>query len=82
MQVKTPPQDRILDAAMRVFGLCFDSSATGVHGGHAVGLVALSFLVAAVASYSALDMAGRWRSSDKGKGDSTAWGRYSYLPLA
>src|SRR5262245_46653288 len=54
---------------MRVFGLCFDSSATGVRGGHAFGLVALSFLVAAVASYAALDMAGRWRSSEKGKGE-------------
>src|SRR5262245_39404717 len=53
---------------MRVLGLCFDSSAAGTSGGHALGLVALSFLVAAFASYSALDMAGRWRSSEKGKG--------------
>ncbi len=53
---------------MNLLGFCFDSTTGGITGGHAPGLVVLSFLVAAFASYSALDMSSRWRSSEDGRG--------------
>ncbi len=49
---------------MTILGICFDSSAQGVHTGHDLGLVLLSFIIAAIASYCSLDMAERMRSSE------------------
>src|ERR1700749_5105391 len=48
---------------MTILGLCFDPSSTGVHTSHDPVLVALSFIVALLASYCSLDMAERWRAS-------------------
>ena len=48
---------------MKIFGLCFSSSVHGVTGHHDLALVALSFIVAVFASFTALEMAERLRSS-------------------
>jgi signal transduction histidine kinase/DNA-binding NarL/FixJ family response regulator len=49
---------------MTILGICFDSSAVGVPHNHDIGLVTLSFLIAALASYCSLDMAERLRASE------------------
>ena len=49
---------------MRILGLCFDSTSAGVPHGHDLGLVALSFVIAAFASYCSLDMAERLNASE------------------
>ncbi len=49
---------------MTILGICFDSSAIGVPYSHDLGLVILSFLIAALASYCSLDMAERLRGSE------------------
>src|SRR5438552_8292987 len=48
---------------MQILGLCFDDRAIGVHTHHDPALVVVSYLVAAVASFTALDMAERWRNA-------------------
>src|SRR5262249_46679154 len=48
---------------MTILGLCFDSSAHGAAHGHDPVLAALSFVVAAFASYCSLDMAERLRAA-------------------
>src|SRR5579872_1843687 len=45
--------------AMTIFGLCFDGSAHGLAGHHQPGLVALSYVVAAFASFTALEITER-----------------------
>jgi signal transduction histidine kinase/CheY-like chemotaxis protein len=49
---------------MTILGICFDSSAVGAPHSHDPGLVILSFLIAALASYCSLDMAERLRASE------------------
>ncbi len=49
---------------MTILGICFDSSAVGVAHAHDLGLVILSFVIAALASYCSLDMAERLRASE------------------
>jgi signal transduction histidine kinase/DNA-binding NarL/FixJ family response regulator len=49
---------------MTILGICFDSTATGVPHDHDAGLVFLSFVIAALASYCSLDMAERLRASE------------------
>ncbi len=48
---------------MQILGYCFDSSVAGVHTHHDPALVVISYLVAVVASFTALDMAERWRGA-------------------
>ena len=49
---------------MTILGICFDSTSPGVAHGHDTGLVILSFLIAALASFCSLDMAERMRASE------------------
>jgi signal transduction histidine kinase/CheY-like chemotaxis protein len=49
---------------MRILGLCFDTTSPGVPHGHEPGLVFLSFVIAAFASYCSLDMAERLRAAE------------------
>src|SRR5262245_44899043 len=49
---------------MTILGLCFDSSRGSSAHGHDLGLVLLSFIVAAIASYCSLDMADRLRAAE------------------
>jgi signal transduction histidine kinase/ActR/RegA family two-component response regulator len=49
---------------VEILGLCFDPSAEGAPFTHDRSLVLLSFVVAAAASYAALDLAERLRSGD------------------
>ena len=49
---------------MTILGICFDSTSPGVAHGHDLGLVILSFLIAALASFCSLDMAERMRASE------------------
>ncbi len=48
---------------MQILGLCFSTSATGVPTHHDAALVVLSYLIAVVASFTALDMAERLRTA-------------------
>ncbi len=48
---------------MHVFGIWFDSVTEGVSHGHDLSLVALSFVIAALAAYCSLDMAERMCAS-------------------
>jgi signal transduction histidine kinase/ActR/RegA family two-component response regulator len=59
---------------MQVLGLCFDTSAVGVHTHHDPALVVVSYLVAALASFTALDMAERWRSAPPSSRRFWLWG--------
>jgi signal transduction histidine kinase/ActR/RegA family two-component response regulator len=49
---------------LKIFGLCFDESAVGSPFTHDRALVALSFIVAAIASYTALELAERLRRAE------------------
>jgi len=49
---------------MTILGICFDSTSPGVTHGHDLGLVILSFVIAALASFCSLDMAERVRASE------------------
>jgi signal transduction histidine kinase/ActR/RegA family two-component response regulator len=48
---------------MQVLGLCFSDAAVGAETGHDGALVVLSYFVAALASFTALDMAERLRTA-------------------
>jgi len=48
---------------MQFLGLCFNNAVVGVHTHHDSALVVVSYLVAAVASFTALDMAERFRTA-------------------
>lgn len=49
---------------MTILGICFDSTTPGAVHAHDAGLVVLSFIIAALASYCSLDMAERLRASE------------------
>jgi signal transduction histidine kinase/ActR/RegA family two-component response regulator len=49
---------------LEILGLCFDESAVGAPFTHDRSLVVLSFIVAAIASYTALELAERLRRSE------------------
>ena len=49
---------------MTLLGICFDSTSPGVTHSHDLGLVALSFIIAALASFCSLDMAERMRGAE------------------
>jgi signal transduction histidine kinase/ActR/RegA family two-component response regulator len=53
---------------LEIFGLCFDESAVGAPFTHDQSLVVLSFVVAAIASYTALELAERLRRADGAAG--------------
>ncbi len=48
---------------MQILGLCFSNAAVGVQTHHDTALVVLSYLIAVVASFTALDMTERLRTS-------------------
>src|SRR5262245_54738061 len=48
---------------MEILGLCFNGSIPGVPTHHDPALVVVSYLAAALASFTALDMAERWRNA-------------------
>jgi signal transduction histidine kinase/CheY-like chemotaxis protein len=49
---------------MTILGICFDSTSHGAASHHDIGLVLLSFAVAAFASFCSLDMAERLRAAE------------------
>ncbi|RYZ12085.1 MAG: response regulator [Alphaproteobacteria bacterium] len=49
---------------MTILGICFDSTSAGVMHNHDLGLVILSFVIAAIASFCSLDMAERMRATE------------------
>jgi signal transduction histidine kinase/CheY-like chemotaxis protein len=49
---------------LKILGLCFDEKAVGAPFTHDLSLVVLSFIVAAIASYTALELAERLRRSE------------------
>ena len=51
------------ERVMQILGLCFSNSAMGVPTHHDAALVVLSYLIAVVASFTALDMAERLRTA-------------------
>jgi signal transduction histidine kinase/CheY-like chemotaxis protein len=53
---------------IEILGLCFNASAIGAPFTHDRALVALSFIVAFIASYTALELAERLRSAPAGQG--------------
>jgi len=59
---------------MQILGLCFDAAAVGVHTGHDPALVVVSYLAAAIASFTALDMAERWRNAPPAARRFWLWG--------
>lgn len=49
---------------MTILGFCFDSTSPGMAHDHDIGLVVLSFAIAALASFCSLDMAERMRAAE------------------